>query len=265
MKLTISWFAHAKIMHWIKKADTKECSGFGMIQKLDGHLHVTDAFLIEQVNTGGDTEMKPEAIAKEMYLRREEKGEMNFWWHSHHSMSAYMSGTDVSTIKELGANGWLLATVFNNKDEHKSVLYIKNSGFGEMYLDGFALEVTRPPLSNDAKKFCDEEFKEKVSEKKYVYPTGREGGWNEFGYGGWRGDDDWESPLKNWVFREEGWTYIGIGAFTESFPPPMPHFLKNGIKDGIFKYNEEKDNYQLVPYEQRKKTVKAAADVERMD
>lgn len=264
MKLTISWFAHAKIMHWIKKADTKECSGFGMIQKLDGHLHVTDAFLIEQVNTGGDTEMKPEAIAKEMYLRREEKGEMNFWWHSHHSMSAYMSGTDVSTIKELGANGWLLATVFNNKDEHKSVLYIKNSGFGEMYLDGFALEITRPPLSNDAKKFCDEEFKEKVSEKKWPgYPSGEEEDLSEFGIGGWLRKG--RSILDDWIFRDGGWMYIGAGNYTESFPPPMPYFLSSGIEDGSFKYDAETDIYKLIPFELRAKTVKAAADVGRMD
>ena len=251
MKITIGWFAHAKIMHWIKKAGNLEVSGFGMVQKLeDGRLHVYDAFLIEQENSGGSTDIKPEALAKEMYLKKDEVGEMNFWWHSHHNMAAYMSSVDVATIKEFGGNGWLLATVFNNKNEHKTVLYV-NSPFS-MYLDNFTLEIATPEMEDAYKKECDDVYKEKCSEKKY-FPTHHYGGYvgkgsmpNDSENG--RGDLVMADELADWRCHDGTWFYIGDGDYNEHFLPPLPKFLRQGVKEGHYTYDKELDGFRYVSF-----------------
>jgi proteasome lid subunit RPN8/RPN11 len=219
-----------------------------MVQKLDGHLHVIDAFMIDQENSGGDTEMAPEAIAREMFLRKDEEGEMNFWWHSHHSMSAYMSKTDFDTINELGSNGWLLATVFNNKNEHKTVLYTAQPF--KLYLDHLQLEVLHPSMTADCIKLADEEFEAKVKEKKYGWPSGSY-------YGDRRNETEDEADINDWMWVKDtngnggGWIYCGPGMYSASFQPPLPFFLSAGVKRGVFKYDKEEDSYRLVPVEQR--------------
>lgn len=243
MKIQISWFAHAKIMHWVKKAETKEVSGYGTIDRTpDGGLLVTDAFLIKQENTGGSTEMEPAAIAKEMFLRKDQ-GAMNFWWHSHHSMSAYMSKTDEDTIKEFGANGWLLATVFNNRNEHKTVLFTSEPF--SLYLDQFTLEIQSPQLNTAAATACDADYEAKVTEKKWGPPSGY-----------LSGSEKSENVMEDWHYFQGAWYYTGEGQYNAKFQPPLPWFLENGLRDGRFEYDEEHDCYRLLPIEDRKRATR---------
>ncbi len=214
MRITISWYAHAKIMHWVHKGGSKECSGFGMVKKEKNHLHVYDAFMLPQENSGGATEIEPSAIAKELYNRRSEDGEMNFWWHSHHSMDAYMSQTDVDTINELGGNGWLVASVFNNKGKHHTVLFTKEPV--EMYLDT-RLDILSPALSEegtkDANKMWDECNKEKVYQSNYN--SNRD----------WK---DWE-----WNIKKQKWTHIPSGDTGNSIVEIEERLKKKGQKKGV--------------------------------
>ncbi len=43
------------------------------------------------------------------------------WWHSHHTMKAFWSGTDHATIEEFAENGSVFAIVVNNKAEHEAI------------------------------------------------------------------------------------------------------------------------------------------------
>lgn len=124
LQATIDVFAYAKIMNWVRRAKDFEVSGFGKVIRGPGRLHVTDAFLLPQKNTGGTTVLDALGVSRAMYLRRDEPGTMNFWWHSHARMNAFFSGTDYDTIKELGGNGWLLATVFNAFAQTKTAVYV---------------------------------------------------------------------------------------------------------------------------------------------
>ena len=81
--------------------------------------------MVLQTNTGSSSESTAENRAKAVFDRYKQFGarEWRWWWHSHHSMPAFWSGTDQETLEALTApNGWLAATVFNKKNESRSAV-----------------------------------------------------------------------------------------------------------------------------------------------
>lgn len=161
----MAWTAHAKIMYWVKKAGPLEVSGFGKITRHENQLHVRDAFLLEQENTSSSTDLKAEAISRELFLRKDEAGDFNFWWHSHNTMAAYFSKTDYDTIHELGGNGWLLATVFNVRNEQKTALYLKEPT--EILIEDLSLNIQQPVLPESFTRPLDIAYDEKITELKH--------------------------------------------------------------------------------------------------
>lgn len=162
---SIDFLAYAKIMHWVRKAKNLEVSGFGKILRVGSHLHVTDAFLLKQVNTGVSTVLDADAIGRAMYEYRNEPGDLNFWWHSHHTMSAYFSPTDYDTIRDLGGNGWLLATVFNTQEQMRTALYTASPiGF---ITEGLDLRIGGVELPESAKATLDAQYLQTVTEEPF--------------------------------------------------------------------------------------------------
>jgi proteasome lid subunit RPN8/RPN11 len=219
MKVYITPICHAQIMYYVNKSSV-EISGLGRIEKAsDGSMVVTKVYLLDQENTGTSTDLCPEAVAKLMFESREDKGDLNFWWHSHVHMNAFWSGTDMSTIKEFGKNGYLVASVFNKKGEYQTAYYQGSNGFlPELFLDKLETHFQHLP-SKAEMEVWEKEYKEKAKEKTWQAPTwtsqGKEVGaqgktekkesakglgydyWDNgygFGYGsrGWDGYDDYE-------------------------------------------------------------------------
>lgn len=122
LHITIDDMVFQKIMHWVNREDY-EVSGFGnVVVKPDGALHVVEAIMLPQENTGSTTDIEAEHITKAMFQMHKQKapGEMRWWWHSHVMMDVFWSGTDRGTINELASQGWFCATVFNQKEEMRS-------------------------------------------------------------------------------------------------------------------------------------------------
>lgn len=115
-----------KIMHWVNKAGSDEVSGVGKITKDGSKIHVLDAILLPQKNSGGATDIEPEDLAKAEFLLKDSPGEMRFWWHSHVKMGVFWSHTDITTLELLGRHGWYVATVFNQNWERLSSVYLGN-------------------------------------------------------------------------------------------------------------------------------------------
>lgn len=125
-----------KIMHWIRKS-SNEVSGFGNVE-FDAEtktFRIVDAFLVEQYNnTGTTTELEAADMGRMMFKHRAfGAGAMKWWWHSHVNMGVFWSGTDESTIKQYGGNGFIVATVFNKREEMRSAVCFKSAHplFGE--------------------------------------------------------------------------------------------------------------------------------------
>jgi hypothetical protein len=177
MELTIHQHVYDKVMHWVNKADN-EVSGFGKVLRTDRGFEVVDAYLIDQEVGGTHTDIDGGALARLMYHTKDEMGELRWWWHSHVKMPVFWSATDKDTIKELGANGWIIATVFNQKLETRSALgYKVSSDFGSGYnfQDELQFMVLTPPLDEAMVKTWDTEFETKVKQRRYTQPTHYQG------------------------------------------------------------------------------------------
>ncbi len=154
MKIIISHTAFSKIMYWIDKADF-EVSGMGLVEfdeKTDAFT-VTDAFLLKQEGGAAHTDIDAQALAKLMFTTKDRPGQLHFWWHSHVNMAAFWSTTDLDTIKELGAQGWMTASVFNKRREHKSAYCcladMPPTGNRIYCWDDVATEISKAPLASE--------------------------------------------------------------------------------------------------------------------
>lgn len=186
-----------KIMHWVEKS-TDEVSGLGTVEQTEnGDFQVISAMMLPQKNTGGSTDIEAEDVAKAMYELRNEKGSLNFWWHSHVNMATFWSKTDTDTIQMFGnaggQGGFVVATVFNKKSEKRSALYF-NANLAskniKIFLDEVETKVITFLKDEDIKKW-DAEYDKNVK-KEIVKP------WSVSKYGHW--DDGKWYPNK----EEEG-------------------------------------------------------------
>lgn len=171
-KVIIDNEVYRRIMHWINKSD-HEVSGLGMVSlQPDGILRVIHAMLLPQVNTGTSTDIEPEDAAKMLFKCKDLPGDLRFWWHSHVNMEVFWSGTDMDTIRKIGAGGWFLSTVFNKKREMRSAFYSVNGtvtpwGTHPLFQDLLDTRV-EPFLEQNAERW-DAEYAENVRAR--VYPS----------------------------------------------------------------------------------------------
>lgn len=241
MQLQIDRSTYTKIMHWINKS-SDEVSGFGRVtyHAETGVFQIHDAYLLEQTNGAAHTDIDGASLAKLMYKTKDEEGELKWWWHSHVNMAVFWSGTDTATIKELASQGWMLATVFNKKEEMRSALgYAETSVFGANI--AIKDELDTYIMDEVDEEAWDAEYAANVKQK--TYGSGYQGGFNR----GWdeRAWDDRGVPatkLKSveagdleW-YREFGWA--GAGAWEEAkalgmgYKEYMDLLLNGGMRMG---------------------------------
>lgn len=171
MKIIYSELAHKKIMYWVNKCD-KEVSGFSTVQYIPASktFYVKDSFLLEQEVGSAHTDIDAKSLGKLLYKTRDQRAEnfeLRLWWHSHVNMSVFWSGTDRATIEDLGKNGWIVATVFNKKNEWHSAVCVKTSsdlGSDVTFYDAIKTELENK-IDQSFVEACDKEFLENVKEK----------------------------------------------------------------------------------------------------
>lgn len=125
MKLHIPQEVWDKVMFWVNRKDM-EVSGFGKVtyDESTKQFTVVDAYLLEQEGGAAHTDIDDASLARLMYEARNVEGELSWWWHSHVKMNVFWSTTDRETIQDLGKHGWIVASVFNQREEvHSAVCY----------------------------------------------------------------------------------------------------------------------------------------------
>lgn len=196
-----------KVMYWVKKADF-EVSGFGTVvyDEKAGAFTVLDACLLEQEGGAAHTDIDATALSRLMYHVHKEKieGELKWWWHSHVKMPTFWSGTDKSTIEDLGRQGWCVATVFNQMEDMRSAycttIQVPVIGSETYFVD--ELETVVPSyLDGDLVAQWDKEFTANVKKKTYgasllTGGVGHQSGWENDDYG-----RIWSNG--RWMSREE--------------------------------------------------------------
>jgi hypothetical protein len=156
-----------KIMCWVNESNF-EVSGFGTVEIKKDHLLVTEVFLLKQENTSAETELDAEAICKLEYECHQAgvKAPLKLWWHSHVDMAVFWSGTDMKAIKQIGSQGWMVATVFNKKEETRSAIYLSDPF--PIFEDDIDTSVEEDLPSQAMMKKWKDEYKEKVSNYTWV-------------------------------------------------------------------------------------------------
>ena len=102
--------------------DKNEISGITCLRKVEhpktgkNVWELFDPIILKQENTGVTTELDKDALT-EYYVKTAVKHHpenIRFcWWHSHHTMAAFWSGTDLKEINAWKNDSWSLALVVN--------------------------------------------------------------------------------------------------------------------------------------------------------
>ena len=111
--------------------DKNEISGLmTAVPNKEGKFKISDVEILKQSNSGTSTELDAEAVAeyKMRYAMKHKNKQMKYvWWHSHHTMAAFWSGTDEREINAWKNNSFSLALVINLKEEYKFRVSVWNA------------------------------------------------------------------------------------------------------------------------------------------
>ena len=115
-----------KLQAWATIAydeDKNEISGLmTAVPQEDGRIKIGDVEILKQENSASNTELNADSVAQYTmkYAMKYNNPNMKFvWWHSHHTMSAFWSGTDENEIDAWKNTSYSLALVINLKEEYK--------------------------------------------------------------------------------------------------------------------------------------------------
>lgn len=170
LKVVIPDEVYQKIMWWIHKSN-HEVSGFGSLDfdQATGIFTVRDAILLKQHVGPAMTEIDPVSLGKAMYEQRNEVNALKWHWHSHVDMGVFWSADDQTLIRNLGSQGWIVASVFNKKREIKSAFFtMMDIGImgtvkkQELFLDDIPSSIKRY-IAKDLCDQWDKEYSEHVS------------------------------------------------------------------------------------------------------
>ena len=97
-----------------------------VIKDPEGNWHVEEPVILKQEISGANTSLDKDELAKyytktAMFMQEKwPKLDYRFlWWHSHHTMAAFWSGTDHKAIEEFSDGDMSFALVVNLKQEYK--------------------------------------------------------------------------------------------------------------------------------------------------
>ena len=103
--------------------DKNEISGLmTAVPQEDGRYKLSNVEILKQENTGTNTTLDGDAVTayKMKYAMKHKNKSMKYvWWHSHHTMGAFWSGTDENEINAWENESFSLALVVNLKEEYK--------------------------------------------------------------------------------------------------------------------------------------------------
>ena len=128
MKVYILKDCWDKIINYAKAAyHSEKCEIGGMsvvTQDKDGDWWIEDPQIMNQEIGGTTCDLDKEDLARyytQMAIKYKDTNFRFCWWHSHHTMGAFWSGTDLSSIDEYGEgeSDLSFALVVNLKEEYK--------------------------------------------------------------------------------------------------------------------------------------------------
>jgi len=115
-----------KIQNYAQAAYNSSKSEIGgmlvAIEDKDGDWELKDPVILKQEISGSNCVLDKDDLALYYTKVGSKLKNKNFrfvWWHSHHTMDAFWSGTDLTAIKEYSDGDFSFALVVNLKEEYK--------------------------------------------------------------------------------------------------------------------------------------------------
>lgn len=123
MSFKISKNDWSKVINYSKYAwneHKSEIGGYMVVIKEDDGFVMKEPVILEQEISAGNTVIRKEALAKYQQKAAMEYGtDVYFcWWHSHHTMNAFWSGTDLAAIQQSKYSDASFSLVVNLKEEY---------------------------------------------------------------------------------------------------------------------------------------------------
>ena len=141
-----------KILGYAEEAYDTEKSEIGgmsvMVKDKNDDWELQDPTILEQEISGSNTILDKDALAVYYTKQAKKMGKKDFrfcWWHSHHTMAAFWSGTDLTAIDEYSDGDFSFALVINLKQEYKFRLSVWKPF---PIHDDFELKIMRPNRCN---------------------------------------------------------------------------------------------------------------------
>lgn len=169
-----------KLQGWAKLSydeDKNEISGLmTAVPQEDGRYLISDVEILKQENSGTNTELDGDAVAdyKMRYAMKYNNPNMKFvWWHSHHTMEAFWSGTDIKEIEAWENTSFSLALVINLREEYVfrvSIWRANGLPIKEHYDTTLTIERKSPKIN--ITKDMEKQYKELCeNERRHSYGT----------------------------------------------------------------------------------------------
>ena len=180
-----------KILGYAEEAYNKHKSEIGgmsvVVKDKDGDWELQSPIILEQEISSGNTVLDKDALSIYYSKQGRKMGKKEFrfcWWHSHHTMKAFWSGTDLEAIDEYDDGDFSFALVINLKGEYKFRVSVWAPVEAHQDIE---LEVIRP-------KRCNKKMKEEVEElcSKRSYVTSWKKG---------KKDDDWSYSYGSYGYK----------------------------------------------------------------
>ena len=100
-----------------------EIGGMAIVYRKEDSFLIEEPVILKQMISSGNCVLDKEALG-EYYVKtameHKDKKDLSFlWWHSHHTMGAFWSGTDLNAIEEMADGKYSFSLVVNLKNEYK--------------------------------------------------------------------------------------------------------------------------------------------------
>ena len=128
----------------------------------DGDWVIHDPVILKQTITASNTHLKKKELAIYYTEAHEKYKKHNYrflWWHSHHTMQAFWSGTDLDTIDEFKEGDFSFALVVNLKEEYKCRVSVWKpvEVHEDVDLEIVDAEKKDNAIDKEVKELCEEE------------------------------------------------------------------------------------------------------------
>jgi hypothetical protein len=237
-----------------------------VLEDKDGDFILEDPVILKQEISAANCELDGEqlAIHYSKMIGKHGNNVRHCWWHSHHTMGAFWSGTDDSTILSHPANDWTLSLVVNLKREYKLRIQFFNPFMHEENVELNMMtdpDVVNPKIDKEVNDLCS---KETTSVVTYGGTGSQASLWNQ----------NREVRSYNQSFQQTNWwddiddelnvTGIPVGTLEkciEEMDEMIDGFMDGTVKGKSFRKRTRKLDKLLKQYNLKVKTMKTVTDI----